>query len=649
MRIKQKRKQSQSQRMAVKTVLVAGTAACIVLIGIGSVIWQTFRDEPSQAGLPMVVSQVGLIRPHHTLYNGSQQQPVLGVKIETRGEGSQPLLRRIIFSLSGTSSPSSALLSNARLFATSEAVYSPGRQIGQTISNITGNQLTIELDHQLQSGDNFIWLTFDINNKTGKSDAVVYADCHLLRIENLDYEPSPSAESFGIKIQHYKPWYSITTGELASLSSWNSERDGSGVVPKSFKDDAQVFYIQAGSVMLNTLNACLPNLVIENKGALQSNSALSALNVTIESGGIWNQSGVFSDPAKLKNLFVKNGGNYLQLNSGPFPGLKKSFEPSSTVWMSNFKSIDSLYIPWGNIVADCGSATYELPSKVLSNVKGSFEMHSGSLVLYGTDTVNIAGDLIISGGKLTITSLTGSPIIKTGRNLILKSGLLTDQRPSGTGRSDVSVYVANDVAISGGDISFGSSSAIYPASNTTRTGRWRQDRPVTAPGNIELQPSCSLIIQGITFGPISENATFTIMHNAKIDLGNAVITGNGSFVLNDNSTIAIGHADGLYSEGAKGNVRTAKRRYSESANYIYNSQAPVQHTGTFQTTADPALVKNLRILKPRASDTLLLDRNFEIKESFTNITGNVKYNGYRIDVVSERTTAQAGTGASSTR
>ncbi|HEX5003484.1 MAG TPA: hypothetical protein VFW78_13395 [Bacteroidia bacterium] len=649
MRIKQKRKQSQSQRLAVKTVLVAGAAACIVLIGIGSVVWQTFRDEPSQAGLPMVISKVGLIRTDHILYNGSQQQPVLGVKIETRGDGNQPLLKRIIFSLSGTSSPSSALLSNARLFVTSDGVYSPGRQIGKTISTLTGNQLSIELDHKLESGDNYVWLTFDINNKTGKSDALVYADCHLLKIENLDYEPSPSSDSRGIKIQPCKPWYSTATGELASLSSWNSERDGSGSVPKSFKDDAQVFYIQAGSVMLNTLNACLPNLVIENKGTLQSNSALSALNVTIESGGIWNQSGVFTDPAKLKSLYVKNGGNYLQLNHGPFPGLKKSFEPASTVWMSNFTSVDSLQILWGNVVADCGNATIEVPSKVLSNVKGSFELHSGSLVLHGTDTVNIAGDLIISGGRLTVASSSGSPTIKTGRNLILKGGTLTDQRISGNSRSDVSVYVANDVTVSGGDISFGSNSTIYPACNTMRTGHWRQERPVTASGNIVLQTSCSLIIQGITFGPVSENAVFSIMSNAKIDLGNALITGNGSFLLNDNSTIAIGHADGLYSESAKGNIRTATRTYSALANYIYNSQTPVQHTGTFQTTTQPELVKNLRLLKPRAGDTLLLERNFEIKESFSTITGNVNYNGFRIDVVSDKTTAQAGTGANSAR
>ncbi len=82
-----------------------------------------------------------------------------------------------------------------------------------------------------------------------------------------------------------------------------------------------------------------------------------------------------------------------------------------------------------------------------------------------------------------------------------------------------------------------------------------------------------------------------VLVNGILDCGGSyVLSGAGSFILNDGATILSGSPNGISAAGASGNIQTSSRSYGVGANYSYNASAA-------QVSGDglPSTVNNLSI------------------------------------------------------
>jgi hypothetical protein len=204
---------------------------------------------------------------------------------------------------------------------------------------------------------------------------------------------------------------------------------------------------------------------------------------------------------------------------------------------------------FGNFIWNSPSQTTAVQlSGSLTTVNGTFTVTStgsGSVRLTTTTspTLAIAGDLVITGGTLDMASgSTSTTINLTGNLSISGSGVLTE---SGSG-------TANAVVFAAGTHNFSNS------------------------------------------GTISQTVNFAVNSGSTLQMGNNIIPSAalGTFTLNSGATLGVGHADGIASSGATGNIQsTGTRTFNSGANYIYNGTA-AQITGTGLTAANNLTIDN---------------------------------------------------------
>jgi hypothetical protein len=111
-------------------------------------------------------------------------------------------------------------------------------------------------------------------------------------------------------------------------------------------------------------------------------------------------------------------------------------------------------------------------------------------------------------------------------------------------------------------------------------------------------------------------------------LGTFVLSGTGTFALQDGATLGIGSPDGITSDGTAGNIQVDNSSFSQQSNYIYNG------TGNQQTGSGlPQEVNNLTISNAdtvftlqsiRVNGTLNLDQGFFLIDSGLSIIANTK-------------------------
>ena len=162
---------------------------------------------------------------------------------------------------------------------------------------------------------------------------------------------------------------------------------------------------------------------------------------------------------------------------------------------------------------------------------------------------------IMSGAGTTLNNLTGSNGYFIN-NLVLESGVTLGLNLSGSHTISGNITVAN-----GATLSFG------PSSAGTVNFNGSTDQFITVNGT-----------GSITTGA---NSTLSVSANSILNfVGESYIGGSGTFVLQPNSSIGIGSADGItIAVTIAGNVRTATRTFISDATYIYNGSSN-QVTGT---------------------------------------------------------------------
>jgi hypothetical protein len=169
-----------------------------------------------------------------------------------------------------------------------------------------------------------------------------------------------------------------------------------------------------------------------------------------------------------------------------------------------------------------------------------------------------------------------------------------------------------------GDIQFGAQS--FYESNTS--GEWSLNTnwrlfngtwvipasaPTSASGNITIKsghtitssnpltvdqlvvhPGATLLLNSVM--TLNDGLGDDMTINGTIDCTSGIVSGAGSFFLNDGATIFISSPEGITTSGATGSIQTDQRNFSPAANYIYNGSSA-------QVTGDglPAVLNNLTI------------------------------------------------------
>lgn len=211
-------------------------------------------------------------------------------------------------------------------------------------------------------------------------------------------------------------------------------------------------------------------------------------------------------------------------------------------------------------------------------VSGNFTQSGGSLYVYGDNTVNVGGGLLMTvNGNVSISSGT----------LTLNAN--TDATSSGT------INVKGNLSISGGTI--------------TETGN--------GTANINFTGT-TVQAYSKTAGTISNTVNFGINTGAIVNFGTSLLDGsNGTFNLLSGGTLMTANTGGIASTGATGSIRTTgTRSFNAAANYVYNGTVS-QVTGTGLPTA---LTGNLTI-----SNTGPVGNNTVTLSAATSVSGVVTF------------------------
>ena len=224
-----------------------------------------------------------------------------------------------------------------------------------------------------------------------------------------------------------------------------------------------MFVIQNGHSMTTSaawsVSGTGSRLWIENGGALTATSAVTLAAATtfqIDAGG----------------TYVHN--NTTAYGSTIFQGTE-SFAAASTVILNNSNSTGPSSVAFGNLTVNFTSD----PGGSI-NCSGGLTTINGNLTIQSTSTrefrltgstnftLNLGGDLDISGGVLNLASGTAAPAINVGGDVSLSAGVLD----LGTGSGATTLTINGNFDQSGGTLQRGGSNnrTLNVGGNWTRTG-----------------------------------------------------------------------------------------------------------------------------------------------------------------------------------
>jgi len=186
----------------------------------------------------------------------------------------------------------------------------------------------------------------------------------------------------------------------------------------------------------------------------------------------------------------------------------------------------------------------------------------------GATNLTIRGDLTINANATLSSTMTANVLI--AGNLTIAGNF--DNSPISAGGTNRSIFfngTANQTISGGGNFTFGTNFR-----------------------NLEVNAGSTVTLQrGIILSNV--NNTFIVNTNSTLQMSTYIISGNGSFQLISNGWLGMGSPDGISTAPTlAGNVQTATRSFSSSANYEYNGTVP-QITGNgLPTTLSSQLVVN---------------------------------------------------------
>ena len=116
------------------------------------------------------------------------------------------------FSTAGTTNPA-VDVSNAKLYFTgASAEFAATNQFGSTVASPNGNFVFLSSPIQLTDGNNYFWLTYDINTAIANEGHEIKAQCNSMVVANQSYPASPASQPGGLVVKsRLRGIYSIGT------------------------------------------------------------------------------------------------------------------------------------------------------------------------------------------------------------------------------------------------------------------------------------------------------------------------------------------------------------------------------------------------------------------------------------------------------
>lgn len=645
-------KKNLRQHSALKTklrlTLIATMIAITGLVVLLIVVFNMTQQEQGKAASAMTFKQAITIQDTTGILRGSINQKVIGVIVEANGKGTPIKLNSITFSATGTSLPVEKNIENARLWYTgNDPEFSIQQTVGATIQTITDKPFVFAANQTLLPGKNFFWLTFDVMAEAAAAPGIVDAACKEIRIGAISYLPivgDPIGKRF---VQANIPYYSMGNFSLSKVNSWNSKRDGSGVPPRQMNEVRNSYFIQAGHRMISSTGSNLQTLVVEKGGELRITSPLRLNAMHVAFGGVVQMDTSINDFYSFNEFQMAYGATYIHNNTGWFPGLNNTLNPRSTQLF--FKYGANTFRPeikYGNVVLDASEVTTEDLGGKLETIQGDFEIRktgNGSQGIYfsGDNSLQINGNFVQIGGRF-LGGYQGSFTCQVNEDFILKGGEFNDvKKDNSKQKATLKLNVSEDVILLNGTFVSDLSATSEFILTGPGSSRWIQ-KPVcrVTLGNVTIAKKHALQIKGDSFGEISKGRIFQVSDGAEFYCEQVVIKGEGAFVLESNAMLGIGHPQGIYSHGGKGNIQTAKRSFNSGATYYYYTSSQPQETGVFQTEPKQNVIAKLVVHKTSTSQVLNLSQNMMVESPCMVTLGDIRSNGFELKIREEISTAK---------
>jgi hypothetical protein len=560
---------------------------------------------------------------------------IIGIEIVTSGAATPLTATTFNLNTTGTSAVVTNNIANARLWYTgANNGFTTTTQVGAVVVAPNGT-FTISPNTILLNGTNYFWLTYDILATAGCDPTQVDAQCTSIIINGITRTPTVVSPLGAVVIDCNSAFYSIGSLPANLLSSWNSKRDGTGITPASF-GTTSMFYLQNGHTMTTTTAITIPLLTVEGGGYIKASQLVSCTDLRINSFGTFEQIVQATNGTYITNFYIENFGTWIHNNPGFLPSGNRYFSPRSNQWFyqwggGTFPQNTS----WGNVLLNGTTVGNFGMGAVLTTIQGDFEWrrigNNNYLMDEQNETINIGGNLIFSGGWWKIAydnSVAGNQsrvvTVNVAGDLIVTSGKLEDYLRGDAGSAAI-INVNGNVNLSGGNVNLNLSPGGLTNLNLTvgnPISTWSQTGGAIILSNTNVKAGKTVNMIGNLIGNVAAARTFTVETGSKLYCSNFPVSGAGNFTLQTGGLLGIGSAAGITTSGLIGNIQVSgTRSYNTGATYEYYEGFTPQATGNFLTTTTSALypsqVANLIINKTSATNVVALTNTTDV---LTNLT-----------------------------
>jgi|GEM_PF-2347483 len=413
---------------------------------------------------------------------------------------------------------------------------------------------------------------------------------------------------------------SVTFDSTFSITNLSINNSNGSFISTCNGDTARItnFTINAGLASFNSPVA-ISSLTLRN-GTLSSNG-----NVLIS--GLFNwESGTLSGIGDI-DILTGATGTFTQ-GTKHLQGRNLILENGASVtWIDgNIELADGATIEIGSGASFYGQAQADINGASSGTIiNNGVYNHSSNITHFGIPIINNnilnikSGSLIVENGgtyRGVISVAKGAYIhLSSGDHNFEDGSTITD---SGT------VYLYGGTALING---YSQGVTISGGARLNNCGRLRgAGKLIINDGFLDWNTNDTLTVSTcINHGNISmESANMilseatTVYNYGKFFCGTGIVEGSGNFIMEDNSTLGIGHKDGISSSNLLGNLQNTGTRYiNPNGNFIY-------YGGVAQVTGDglPSIVNGLVIDK--ISNHVVLSKNTIVSSSLILNAGAIE-------------------------
>jgi len=251
------------------------------------------------AATNMVYTSATTVQNSSPVPKNSTDNHVVGIEVVVDGALNAFDVTNISLTENSTSTSD---IENAKVYYTGvDGTFATTNQFGSTTASPSGT-FSISGTQALQSGTNYFWVTYDTKS-TATGGNTIDMNCNSVTVDGSVKTPTLTAPLGSREIISGAPYFSTGSNDLTQLSSWDSERDGSGSAPSSFSS-AYSFWVQDGHSMTTSSTNTVPYMYVESGGYVTASYLITYTEMRILSGGIYEQTALATYAGYITNFYI---------------------------------------------------------------------------------------------------------------------------------------------------------------------------------------------------------------------------------------------------------------------------------------------------------------------------------------------------------